>query len=61
MQELTQLSSEELSAKLMHARQELFAMAQNVSTGKEKNSAQLKGLRADVARIFTAIKAKEAK
>lgn len=61
MQELTQLSSEELSAKLMNARQELFAMAQNVTTGKEKNFAQLKGLRADVARIFTAIKAKEAK
>ncbi len=61
MQELNQLSQEELSSKLMQARQALFAMAQNVARGKEKNFAQLKGLRSDVARIFTAIKAKEAK
>lgn len=60
-QELTQLSQEELSAKLMNARQALFAMTQDVTMGKEKNFAQLKGLRAEVARIFTVIKAKESK
>jgi ribosomal protein L29 len=61
MQELTQLSQEELNSKLISARQELFAMKKDVSTGKEKNFAQVKDLKAAVARIFTAIKAKEAK
>ena len=61
MQELQQLSQEELSNKLMQSRQAVFAMSEDVSRGKEKNFSQLKGLRADVARIFTAIKAKEAK
>lgn len=61
MQELLQLSSEELTSKLTQARQELFAMRENVQQGKEKNHAQLKGLKAEVARIFTALKAKEVK
>ncbi|MEO6077881.1 MAG: 50S ribosomal protein L29 [Candidatus Andersenbacteria bacterium] len=61
MQELQQLSQEELAGKLVTARQELFAMKKDVATGKEKNFAQLKDLKATVARVFTAIKAKEAK
>ncbi len=61
MQELQQLSQEELSNKLMQARQAVAAMSEDVTRGKEKNFSQLKELRADVARIFTAIKAKEGK
>lgn len=59
MQELLQLSQEELNSKLQQARQASFAMAENVASGKEKNFAQLKELKAEVARIFTAMKTKQ--
>ncbi len=61
MQELNQLSQEELSHKLTQARQAVYAISEDVAHGKEKNFSQLKHLRADVARIFTALQAKEAK
>ena len=59
MQELLQLSNEELSSKLVQARKTVYAISEDVSRGKEKNFSQLKGLKADVARIFTAIQAKK--
>ncbi len=61
MQELNQLSQDELSNKLMQARQAVYAVSEDIARGKEKNVAQLKGLRAEVARIFTAMKAKQPK
>lgn len=59
MQELLQLSREELLTKLTQSRQELFAMRENVALGKEKNVSQLKSLRAIVARVSTALRAKK--
>ncbi len=54
-QELKQLSKEELTRKLLEARQAVFYAREEISAGKDKNHAQLRGLRKDVAQIQTCI------
>lgn len=54
-QELSQLSKEELQTKLMASRQQVYHVREEILRGKEKNHAQLKSLRADVARIATVL------
>lgn len=52
-QELTQLSKEELISRLQQARERFFHTKEQVISGKDKNHAQLNGLRRQVARICT--------
>lgn len=54
-QELTQLSIEELNVRLRQAREQFFHVREQVISGKEKNHAQLKGLRRNIAQICTII------
>ncbi len=54
-QELKQLSKEELQTKLLTARQALYHAQEEVSSGKDKNHAQMKTLRKDIAQINTCI------
>ena len=55
MQELQQLPKEELQSKLLSAKQKLHHIREEVLSGKDKNHAQLKGLRQDIAQIKTCI------
>lgn len=55
IQELKQLSKEELASKLMQARQALYYAKEEVLAGKDKNHAQMRELRKEVARINTCI------
>lgn len=52
-QELTQLSKEELSAAMQRAKERLFHVREQVLSGKDKNHAQLKAMRREVAQICT--------
>lgn len=54
-QELKQLSVEELTAKLLTARQALYHAKEQVMSGKDKNHAQMKSLRKDIAQLKTCI------
>lgn len=54
-QELKQLSLEELQRKLTETRQKLYHVREEVAAGKDKNHAQMKSLRKDVAQISTCI------
>lgn len=54
--ELRNLTATELIARLATLEQEYFSMAENVRVGKEKNHAQLRGLRADIARLKTLVR-----
>lgn len=53
--ELMQLSKEDLAVKLTEARQKLFSVREEIAAGKDKNHAQLKTLKKEVARIQTCI------
>lgn len=55
MQELQQLSPAELQAKLLSATQKLHHIREEIVSGKDKNHAQLKTLRKDIAQIQTCI------
>lgn len=54
-QELTQLSKEELNVRLRQAREQFFHVREQVISGKDKNHAQLKPLRRNIAQICTII------
>lgn len=53
------LAAEELAVRLEEARREHAAAADRVAQGREKNSAKLKGLRRDIARIETILHQKQ--
>lgn len=55
MQELQQLSKAELQGKLLSATQKLHHIREEVLSGKDKNHAQMKSLRKDIAQIKTCI------
>jgi len=57
IQELRQLSAPELNNKLVEARQKLHFIYEEVASGKDKNHAQIRGLKKEVAQISTCISA----
>lgn len=56
-QELKQLSLSELQGKLLEARQKLHFIREEVAAGKDKNHAQMRSLKKDIAQISTCISA----
>jgi ribosomal protein L29 len=57
MQELQQLSKEELQSKLVSATEKFHHVREEVLSGKDKNHAQMKMLKKDIAQIKTCISA----
>ena len=57
--ELRELDESELEVKLTEAKQELFNLRFALVTGQLDNSARLKDLRRDIARIKTFLREKE--
>lgn len=58
-QKLQQLSAEDLENRLDATRRDLFGLRVNAATSPVKDSSQYKKLRKDIARMLTAIRAKE--
>lgn len=56
--ELTNLSREELHARLQTMETEYYAAREAVRQGREKNHAKLKGLKRDIARVLTCFREK---
>lgn len=55
IQELRQLSAPELHNKLLEARQKLHFVREEVGSGKDKNHAQMRVLKKEIAQISTCI------
>lgn len=55
IQELKQLTKEELSQKLAASQEKLHFVREEVMAGKDKNHAQLRGLKKEIAQIATCI------
>ena len=58
-QKLQQMSVEDLQSRLESTRKDLFGLRLNATTSTENDCSQYKKLRKDIARILTAIRAKE--
>ncbi|WP_366077286.1 50S ribosomal protein L29 [uncultured Aeromicrobium sp.] len=57
--ELRALSADELSAKLKEAKEELFNLRFQNATGQLDNTARLRTVRREIARIYTVIRERE--
>jgi large subunit ribosomal protein L29 len=57
--ELRALSAEDLEEKLRESKEELFNLRFQNATGQLDNSARLKTVRRDIARIYTVIRERE--
>ncbi len=57
--EIRELSDEELQSKLKECRTELFNLRFQMATGQLDNTARVKLVKKDVARILTEIRARE--
>ena len=57
--ELRALSAEDLEEKLKEAKEELFNLRFQNATGQLDNSARLKTVRREIARIYTVIRERE--
>ena len=57
--EIRELSSDDLQAKLKEARAELFNLRFQMSTSQLDNTARVKLVKKDIARIQTEIRARE--
>ena len=57
--ELKELTDEELTQKLLEAKKNLFNLRFQLATGQLDNFARIKAAKKDIARIFTVIKQKE--
>jgi large subunit ribosomal protein L29 len=57
--ELRALSAEDLEEKLKDAKEELFNLRFQNATGQLDNSARLKTVRREIARIYTVIRERE--
>lgn len=53
--ELRQLSGEDLRAKVRDLKEELFGLRFQAATGQLENSARLREVRKDIARIYTVL------
>ena len=59
--EIRNLSGEDLQAKLMEARAELFNLRFQMATGQLDNTARIKQVKKDIARIQTEMRDRELK
>lgn len=59
--EIQKLSSEDLQAKLKEARAELFNLRFQMATGQLDNTARIKQVKKDIARIQTEMRDRELK
>ena len=57
--ELRALDAEDLASKLKDAKEELFNLRFQNATGQLDNSARLKTVRREIARIYTVIRERE--
>ena len=57
--EIRELSAEDLSAKLKEAREELFNLRFQMATSQLDNTARVKTVKRDIARVQTEIRARE--
>ena len=57
--ELRELTDEELEQKLVESKHELFNLRFQLATGKQDNSARLGQVRKDIARISTLLRERE--
>ena len=57
--EIRELSSEELEAKLKECRAELFNLRFQMATSQLDNTARVKTVKKDIARILTEMRARE--
>ena len=57
--EIRNLSGEDLQAKLKEARAELFNLRFQMATGQLDNTARIKQVKKDIARIQTEMRARE--
>ena len=57
--ELRDLTTDDLSAKLAEAKEELFNLRFQNATGQLDNTARLRTVRKDIARIYTVIRERE--
>jgi large subunit ribosomal protein L29 len=59
--ELKELTADELAAKLEEARSELFNLRFQMATSQLDNTARVKAVKKDIARILTQMRANEIK
>lgn len=57
--EIRELSSDDLQAKLKEARAELFNLRFQMATSQLDNTARIKQVKKDIARILTEMRARE--
>ena len=57
--EIRELSAEDLSAKLKEAREELFNLRSQMATSQLDNTARVRQVKKDIARIQTEMRARE--
>ena len=57
--EIRELSAEDLQAKLKEARAELFNLRFQHATGQLDNTARLKAVKRDIARMYTVLRERE--
>ena len=57
--ELRDLTADDLSAKLAEAKEELFNLRFQNATGQLDNTARLRQVRKDIARIYTVMRERE--
>ncbi len=57
--EIRELSSEELEAKLKECRAELFNLRFQMATSQLDNTARVKTVKKDIARVLTEMRARE--
>jgi len=57
--ELRDLNADDLAAKLKEAKEELFNLRFQNATGQLDNTARLRTVRKDIARIYTVIRERE--
>jgi large subunit ribosomal protein L29 len=57
--ELRELEQDELVAKLLEAKQELFNLRFQAATGQLENHGRLRAVRKEIARIYTVMRERE--
>ena len=57
--EIRELSSDDLTVKLKEARAELFNLRFQHATGQLENTARLKAVKSDIARMYTVLRERE--
>jgi len=57
--ELRELEADELVAKLLEAKQELFNLRFQAATGQLENHGRLRAVRKEIARIYTIMRERE--